>query len=85
MLIFLHAVLQPLINLTLLLKRSDPLINILYDAFFTCVKQLLSRFSSAGLVRKFANGDLTIVQIKWELFKDNNILDTNKMFTGFLL
>ena len=85
MLMFLHTALTPLINLNLLLQRSDSLIHILYNTLFTCVKQLLSRFASPKLVRKFANGDVTIVQIKGEIIKDENILDTSKMVVGFLL
>ena len=81
---FLHAALPLLINLNLLLQRSDMLIQIFYDALFTCVKQLFSRFASPELVRKFANGDITIIQIKGEILKDKNILDTSKMFVGFL-
>ena len=69
MLLFLLAALTPLINLSLLLQRSDPLIQVLYDALFTCVKQLLSRFVSPELVRKFTNGDVTIVQTKGEILK----------------
>ena len=72
MLMFLHTALTPLINLNLLLQRSDSLIHILYNTLFTCVKQLLSRFASPELVRKFANGDVTIVQIKGEIIKDEN-------------
>ena len=83
-LMFLHAALPLLINLNLLLQRSDLLIQIFYDALFTCVKQLFSRFASPELVRKFANGDITIIQIKGEIIKDENILDTSKMFVGFL-
>lgn len=82
---FLHAALPPLIHLNLLLQRSDPLIHILYDALFTCAKQLLSRFASPELVRKFDNGDVTINDIKGEVFKEENILDSSKMFVGFLL
>ena len=77
---FLHAAFPPLINLNLLLQRSDLLIHILYDALFTCVKPFLSRFASPQLVRKFANSNITIVQIKGE-----NILETGKIFVGFLL
>ena len=85
MLVFLHAALLLLISLNLLLQRPDLLIHILYNALFTCVKQLLSRFTSPELVRKFANGNVTIVQIKGEVLKDVNILDTIKMFISFLL
>ena len=52
---------------------------------FTCVKSLLSRCSTPELVRKFANGSVTIFQIKLEVFKSNNILEISKMFAGFLL
>ena len=83
--LFLLAALTPLINLSLLLQRSDPLIHVLYDALFTCVKQLLNRFVSPELVRKFTNSDITIVQTKGEILKDGNILETSKMFAGFLL
>ena len=85
MLVFLHAAFLLLINLNLFLQRPDLLIHILYNALFTCVKQLLSRFTSPELVRKFANGNVTIVQIKGEVLKDVNILDTIKMFISFLL
>ena len=51
-LMFLHAALPPLINLNLLLERSGQLIRIFYDALFTCVKQLLSKFASPELERK---------------------------------
>ena len=81
---FLHAALPLLINLNLLLQRSNLLIQIFYDALSTCVKQLFSRFASPELVRKFANGDITIIQIKGEILKEKNILDTSKMFVGFL-
>ena len=83
--LFLLAALTPLINLSLLLQRSDPLIQALCDALFTCVKQLLSSFVSPELARKFTNGDVTIVQTKGEILKDGNILDTSKVFAGFLL
>ena len=82
---FLHAALPPLINLNLLFQRSDPLIHILYDALLTYVKQLLSRFASPEFVKEFANCDISIVQMKGEVFKDENILDKSKMFVGFLL
>ena len=85
MLVFLWAALPPLINLNLLLRRSGPLIYIHYNALFTYFKQLLSRFASCELVRKFANGDVTIVQIKGEIIKEKNILDTSKLFVGYLL
>ena len=85
MLMFLWAALPPLINLNLLLRRSGPLIYIHYNALFTYFKQLLSRFASCELVRKFANGDVTIVQIKGEIIKEKNILDTSKLFVGYLL
>ena len=85
-LIFLHAALPALINLNLLFQRSDPLIHILYDALLICVKQLLSsRFASPELVREFANCDVTIIQIKGEVLKDENILGISKVFVGFLL
>ena len=83
--LFFLAALTPLINLSLLLQRSDPLIHVLYDALFTCVKQLLNRFVSPELVRKFTNSDVTIFQTKGEILKDGNILETSKMFAGFLL
>ena len=57
---FLQATCPPLIHLNLLTQISDPLIHILCDALFTCVKQLLSRFASPELVRKFNNGDVVI-------------------------
>ena len=85
MLMFLHIALPLLISLNLLLQRSDPLIHILYNALFTWVKQLFRRFPSTELVRKFANYNIIIVQMKREVLKDENILDTNKMFVGFLL
>ena len=86
MLMFLHAVLPALINLNLLFQRSDPLIHILYDALLTCVKELLSSgFASSELVREIANCDVTIVQIKGEVLKDENILGKSKVFVGFLL
>ena len=69
----------------MLLRRSGPLIYIHYNALFTYFKQLLSRFASFELVRKFANGDATIVQIKGEIIKEKNILDTSKLFVGYLL
>ena len=71
--LFLLAALTPLINLSLLLQRSDPLIQALCDALFTCVKQLLSSFVSPELARKFTNGDVTIVQTKGEILKDRRI------------
>ena len=80
---FSHAALPPLINLNLLLQRSDLL---------PVLKQLLSRFAFPELVRKFANcyvrkfvTYVTIAQIKREVFKDENILDKSKIFFGFLL
>ena len=85
MLMSLHAALPPLINANLLMQRSDLLTHIYYDALFTCVKQLLSWFSFPGLVIKFANSHVTIVEIKGEVFKDENILDSSKMFAGLLL
>ena len=85
MLMFLHIALPLLISLNLLLQRSDPLIHILYNALFTWVKQLFRRFLSTELVRKFANYNIIIVQMKREVLKDENILDTSKMFVGFLL
>lgn len=79
MLMFLHAVLPPLINLILILRCF------VYDVLFICVKLLSSRFVSLELVRKFSNDNLTTVEIKGRVFKDENILDTSKMFVGFLL
>ena len=73
---FSHAALPPLINLNLLLQRSDLL---------PVLKQLLSRFAFPELVRKFTNCYVTIAQIKKEVFKDENILDKSKIFFGFLL
>ena len=66
---FLHTAVPLLINLNLLLQRSDPFIHILYDPLFACVKQLLSRFTSPELVKEFANGDVAIVQIKGEVLR----------------
>ena len=82
---FLYTALPSVININLPLQRSDSVIHVFCDALLTCVKQRLSRFASPELVRKFADGDVTIVQIKGEILKDDNILDTNKMFVGFLL
>lgn len=36
-------------------------------------------------MRKFANGNVTIVQIKVEVLKGENILAKSKIFVGFLL
>ena len=85
MLMFIYAALPLLINLKLILQRSDLLIYILYNALFICAKQFLSRFASPEPVRMFANGHITIVQIKGEVLKGKNILDTSIMFIGFLL
>lgn len=85
MLMFIYAALPLLINLKLILQRSDLLIYILSNALFICAKQFLSRFASPEPVRMFANGHITIVQIKGEVLKGKNILDTSIMFIGFLL
>ena len=85
MLMFIYTAPHLLINLKLILQRSNLLICILYNALFICAKQFLSRFASPEPVRMFANGHITIVQIKGEVLKSKNILDTNIMFIGFLL
>lgn len=80
----LHAVLLPLIHLNLLLQRSNPLIRIRYNAWFTCVKQVLTKVTSAEQVQKVNNGDVTIAQIKRE---SNERVEKNmcKLFVGFML
>ena len=80
----LHAVLLPLIHLNLLLQRSNPLIRIRYNAWFTCVKQVLTKVTSAEQVQKVNNGDVTIAQVKRE---SNERVENNtcKLFVGFML
>ena len=47
---FLHGALPLLINLNLLLQRSDPIIHLLYDALFDTTTILLSQFMSPQIV-----------------------------------
>ena len=44
------SALSLLIQLSLRLKRADPLIHTLYDSLFSCTCLLLSRFIPPGLV-----------------------------------
>ena len=82
---FLHASLQPLITLNLLLQRTDPLIHILHDALFSCTSLLLSRFASLELVRQYRRGEPSRENVKAKVMDLDNVLPTSKIFVGFLV
>ena len=82
---FLHASLQPLITLNLLLQRMDPLIHILHDALFSCTSLLLSRFASPQLVGQYRRGELSKENVKAKVMDLDKVLPTSKIFVGFLV
>ncbi len=82
---FLHASLQPLITLNLLLQRTDPLIHILHDVLFSCTSLLLSRFAQPELVGQYRRGELSNAVIKTKVMDPDNVLPITKIFVGFLV
>ena len=82
---FLHASLQPLIMLNLLLQCTDPLIHILHDALFSCTRFLLSRFAQPELLGQQRRGELSKADVKAKVMDPDNVLPTTKIFVGFLI
>lgn len=82
---FLHASLQPLITLNLLLQLTDPLIHILHDALFSCTSLLLSRFAQPELLGQYRRGELSKADVKEKVMDPDNVLPTTKMFVGLLV
>ena len=75
---YLHSTLPLLINLNLLLQRSDPIIHLMYNAVFD-VSVLLSCFMLPEIVTQFKN------MLGEEANEDPlNYLTTDKLFVGFL-
>ena len=63
-----EGVLPTLINLNLLLQRSDPIIHIIQDQLFSTICVLLSRFATPDIVKRSKQGE-TIAEIT-ELVQD---------------
>ena len=81
---FLHGALPLLINLNLLLQRSDPIIHLLYDALFDTTTILLSRFMSPQIVNKYKNSELNYEEIILAVENEDNYLSREHLFVGFL-
>ena len=76
-----QGALLTLINLNLLLQRSDPIIHIIYDKVFSTTCVLLSRFETPDIVKRYKQGE-TIAEIT-ELVQDpDNLLAQDKSFLG---
>ena len=72
-----------LINLNLLLERSDPIIHITHDQLFSTTCALLSLFATPDIVKQYKQGE-TIAEIT-ELIQDpDNLLAQDKLFLGYL-
>ena len=81
---FLHRALPRLINLNLLLQRSDPIIHLMYDALFDTSVTLLSRFISPDIVTQYKNHKLSNEDIRIIVEDPDYYLPTNTLFVGFL-
>ena len=81
---FLHGALPTLINLNLLLQRSDPIIDLMYDAVFDTSVTLLSRFISPDIVTQYKNHKLSNEDIRIIVEDPDYYLPTNTLFVGFL-
>ena len=82
---FLHASLQPLITLNLLLQCTDLLIHILHNALFSCTSLLLSRFAQPELLGQYGRDELSKADVKAKVMDPDNVLPTTKIFVGFLI
>ena len=72
-----------LINLNLLLQRSDPIIHIIHDQLFSTTCVLLSRFVTPDIVKRSKQGE-TIAEIT-ELVQDpDKLLAKDKFFLSYL-
>ena len=81
---FLHGALPRLINVNLLLQRSDPIIHLMYDALFDTSVTLLSLFISPDTVTQYKNHKLSIEDIRIIVEDPDYYLLTNMLFVGFL-
>ena len=78
-----QGALPTLINLNLLLERSDPIIHITHDQLFSTTCALLSRFATPDIVKQYKQGE-TISEIT-ELIQDpDNLVAQDKLFLGCL-
>ena len=72
-----------LINLNLLLQRSDTIIHIIHDQLFSTTCVLLSRFVTPDIVKRSKQGE-TIAEIT-ELVQDlDKLLAKDKFFLSYL-
>ena len=72
-----------LINLNLLLQRSDTVIHIIHDQLFSTTCVLLSRFVTPDIVKRSKQGE-TIAEIT-ELVQDlDKLLAKDKFFLSYL-
>ena len=75
--------LPTLINLNLLLQRSDTIIHIIHDQLFSTTCVLLSRFVTPDIVKRSKQGE-TIAEIT-ELVQDpDKLLAKDKFFLSYL-
>ena len=81
--IFLQGALPTLINLNLLLQRSDPVIHIIHDQLFSTTCVLLSRFATPGIVKRYKEGE-KVTEITDLVQDTDNLLAPDKLFLGYL-
>ena len=78
-----QGALPTLINLNLLLQRSDTIIHIIHDQLFSTTCVLLSRFVTPDTVKRSKQGE-TIAEIT-ELVQDpDKLLAKDKFFLSYL-
>ena len=78
-----QGALPTLINLNLLLQRSDTIIHIIHDQLFSTTCVLLSRFVTPDIVKRSKQGE-TIAEIT-ELVQDlDKLLAKDKFFLSYL-
>ena len=78
-----QGALPSLINLNLLLQRSDTIIHIIHDQLFSTTCVLLSRFVTPDIVKRSKQGE-TIAEIT-ELVQDpDKLLAKDKFFLSYL-
>ena len=78
-----QGALPTLINLNLLLQRSDTVIHIIHDQLFSTTCVLLSRFVTPDIVKRSKQGE-TIAEIT-ELVQDlDKLLAKDKFFLSYL-
>ena len=81
---FLYGALPRLINLNLLLQRSNPIIHLMHDALFDMSVMLCSRFISLDIVTQYKNHKLSNEDIRIIVKDPDYYLPANMLFIGFL-